>query len=216
MLPRDKIVEELKKKKKMELIKIFEEEVRLTEQEKKLLASYYALYCKVTAAKKEVEKKNRTSEIRKLDDDLRRVKFLLEKMSDLQKLVDKYRTWYDKTTKENLGNAQIRDEDLIDAIVAVRELRAKIKLSYASSHRPSSYGPSSYGGAASPRTRRYSFPHDWAGYRQDRYPSTVGLDPTKIRCRNCRHWLTEKQFCLIHRKRTNPNYRCNEFGRRGL
>jgi hypothetical protein len=65
------------------------------------------------------------------------------------------------------------------------------------------------------KRRMYRYPYDWAGYDPRKYPSSIGLNPDKVRCINCRHWDRKKQLCLIQ-KRTAPNRKCWEFSRRSL
>jgi len=64
--------------------------------------------------------------------------------------------------------------------------------------------------------RMYRYPYDWAGYDPRKYPSSIGLNPDRVRCVNCRHWDGKERFCLIHGRKTAPNRRCWEFSRRGL
>ena len=59
-------------------------------------------------------------------------------------------------------------------------------------------------------------PYDWAGYSEKIYPTWIGLDLEKVRCKNCRNWDEEERFCLILRRGTASDYRCKYFGRKGL
>jgi len=66
------------------------------------------------------------------------------------------------------------------------------------------------------RFRRYKYPYDWGGYSADRYPPSIGLDPDKVKCNNCRHYNKSNSFCLLQKRKTSPNNRCRDFGRKGL
>jgi len=97
--------------------------------------------------------------------------------------------------EEGLGTRQkISNEALIKAIADVRIRTAEAT----SSHRVEGRS----------RARPYRYP--------DRYPRSIGLDPDKVQCNNCRHWDEKELFCLILRGKTEPNYLCADFGRIGL
>jgi hypothetical protein len=66
------------------------------------------------------------------------------------------------------------------------------------------------------KVKRYKYPYDRAGYNVQKYPSSIGLDPDKVKCSNCRHYDEDNNFCLLHRYASSPNNRCWYFGRRGL
>ncbi|MBS7658068.1 hypothetical protein KEJ20_02790 [Candidatus Bathyarchaeota archaeon] len=75
---------------------------------------------------------------------------------------------------------------------------------------------SSLKGCIKLKPRPYKYPYDPAGFYIHKYPKAIGLDPSKIRCINCRHWDEKEWFCLYLKRRTNPQFRCADFGRKGL
>lgn len=62
----------------------------------------------------------------------------------------------------------------------------------------------------------YRRPFDPAGYRLDKYPSTIGLDSDKVKCSSCRHYDCRKRFCILEGRAVKPDAYCKYFGRRGL
>jgi len=64
--------------------------------------------------------------------------------------------------------------------------------------------------------RRYRYPFDWGGYNASKYPVSIGLDPDKVKCYNCRHYDGDNRFCLLQMRASRPNSRCWNYGRKGL
>jgi len=58
-------------------------------------------------------------------------------------------------------------------------------------------------------------PWDPKGFNPAKYPKWMGLDPSRIKCRNCLHWDEKDWYCFIKRRRTHEEYYwCYDFTRR--
>jgi hypothetical protein len=210
-----RISDKLEGKSREELLKIFKEEV-LSFNEKEFLKNLgfdearlskcWGYFFALTLQKAEARGSGEVEKIKEIDKLLRKIRKELkvaEQVHNLTKLVNKYRVLYEEKVEEGFGTTQKIDSKLL--IRAIDEVRAyKKTLQFP------------IRGESHLRPRPYRYPYDWAGYSIHKYPPSIGLDPDKVKCSNCRHWDEKEKLCLILRKRTNPDYRCADFGRRGL
>jgi hypothetical protein len=215
--------EQLRKMSRSELLRIFNDEIKLAEdfinEEAKKSAETCALLLKLKLLKSKLRDARRSRDIEtamKISGQLRemrreikgkRIRCDLEALNRLSNLVNEYKVRLEAMTHDGFGTTQKVNDFLIEAIAGIRKAMSEVKTYEVNLSRKGTY---------SKTVGRFKRPWDWAGYREEKYSKCVGLDLDKIKCENCRHWDEEERKCLISGRRTRPDFRCLEFGRRGL
>ncbi|MEM4521372.1 MAG: hypothetical protein QXF23_06595 [Candidatus Bathyarchaeia archaeon] len=203
----------LRDKSREDLLEIFKREVSnfnlngLVNSDKlDKLAEYYGLKIGLSMLKARAKENEEVlSKAKEIEGRLRKMRELIHEVECIircAELAQEYKRRYEKMVEEGFGTTQkVSNEFLIRAITDVRSCVAEAKKRMKGKHL---------------RSRPYKRPYDWAGYSIDKYPVSIGLDPNKVQCSNCRHWDEKERFCFILNRRTDPKYRCADFGRRGL
>ena len=214
----------MRKTSRSEFLRIFNDEIKLAEdfinEEAKKSAETCALLLKLKLLESKLRDARRSGDIEtamKISEQLRemrreikgkRIRCDLEALKRLSNLVNEYKVRYEAMAHDGFGTTQkVTDDFLIEAIAGIRKAMSEVKTYEVNPSRKGTYGKT---------VGRFKRPWDWAGYREEVYSKCIGLDPDKVKCENCRHWDEEERRCLISGRRTSPDFRCLEFGRRGL